>query len=836
MTVLVDPLWPWSYLGPFLASVPADVAAAVVLSGLAAFVLPILWQLRPGGVSPRQLVRGGGALLAMLLGWVVIHTWSSTGAPGGRLHGLAMTALVVLPLGLMGVTTATYLGSPGATRRRTAVVLALRLLAFLLAGLAIARPALAFAQRNQLRTLLLIVCDYSGSMTIQDEVNHLSRWDLLLRTLRESQPELDRLRDEQQVDVRFIKFAGDAVEFQLDNPGAADGKRTDTGSMLRTLYDQRDGRQPLRYLLLLSDGADNGSPRIPALAETARWRGLPCPIHAFACGNPTTADRQSDVAITSIATEPALVPIKGKLTVKLGIDAPGFENSKVRVRLFLDNEEVKADNVMLPLTSGNMVKLECNAPTKPGEIKLRVQVDDPARKDAAPPGDVFPLNNKIETFITVTKEGVSVLLVDKQRPWEPQFLCDALSKDPRIRVTPVWLRGGHTLDANSGDLFRFDKQQYDVIILGDVTAAQMQAVSPQSLDAIERLVDKGAGLLMLGGYQTFGNSDWQDTVLEKMLPIDMAQSRGQIDAPSKMRPTADGLSKFAYLLRLADGQKPEMAWDSLPELEGINRLVKSKKGIESVLAVSASDERSPILIAQNYGSGRVLAFAGDTTYRWLVDRDKQQMHSRFWRQLAIWLAKQEDAEGSVWVKPDTRRLPARGELGFSVGVRSKGGVDLKGGAYQVEVVGPGGDKWPVPTAQTPTDDRGTFVKTDVPGEYRIVVRGEAKDPGTGETIRGEASARFIVYDEDVEMTRRAADHDFLKKLAAAGGGDFHRVEELPNFLRRMQTENLARNKPKQTLRPDWRTTSRSPFFMLFFALFVTVLSIEWLLRRRWGMV
>ncbi|MGH7991845.1 MAG: hypothetical protein ACREDS_16840, partial [Limisphaerales bacterium] len=132
--------------------------------------------------------------------------------------------------------------------------------------------------------------------------------------------------------------------------------------------------------------------------------------------------------------------------------------------------------------------------------------------------------------------------------------------------------------------------------------------------------------------------------------------------------------------------------------------------------------------------------------------------------------------------------------------------------------------------------RGTFVKTAVPGEYLIRVHGKAKDLNSGEVIDGEASAHFIVYDEDIEMMRRAADHDFLKKLAASGGGDFHRVEELPAFLRRMQSENLARHKPKLLLRPDWRTTGRSSFLMVFFVLFVMSLSLEWLLRRRWGMV
>jgi uncharacterized membrane protein len=495
---------------------------------------------------------------------------------------------------------------------------------------------------------------------------------------------------------------------------------------------------------------------------------------------------------------------------------------------------VLARNELLPLTNDNRIQLECNAPAKPGEVKLRVQVDDPERKDEAPKGDLFPDNNKIETYITVTKEGVSVLLVDKQRAWEPQMICDALTRDPRIRVTPVWLRGGNLIDANNGDLFQFDRQPYDVIVLGDVTAAQMKAVSPQSLSAIENLVSRGSGFLMLGGYSSFGNSDWQGTPIDKMLPVDLAASRGQIEENRKMLPTQNGLRRFAYLMRLTEGDKPEKAWETLPELEGISRLSRSKKGIETVLA--ESDKHEPILIAQNYGEGRVLAFAGDTTHRWIVDPQKQQMHGRFWRQMILWLAKQENAEGSVWIKPDTRRLPVRGDLGFSVGVRSRGGVDLADGSYTVEVTGPDGVKTLVPTARTATDDRGTFVKTDVPGEYLLSVHGKAKDPSSGETIDGEASAHFIVYAEDVEMRRRAADHDFLKKLANAGGGDFHRVEELRSFLTHLESENLARNKPKLLLRPDWRTTGRSSFLTIFFVLFVTTLSLEWLLRRRWGMV
>jgi uncharacterized membrane protein len=773
----------------------------------------------------------------MIAVWLALGFGRSTGSVKARAVDLGAAALLLSPLALVAVTLWTYAGVPNASRRRIGTILALRLVAFLLVLLACLRPAVGILDKSKAASVLYIAVDRSASMTISDEVDNRPRWDTLVRHLQDAAPVLRRLREEGQVEIDLRKFADDVSTLDPDNVGAADGKRTDIGGMLHKLFDERDGRRSPRGLLVLSDGADNGNSRTPALAEAARWRAVPSPIHTFTYGKTTTSNRQSDVVLTAILPEPSPVPVKGELNIKASIDAFGFQSRVVRVKALLDGKEIASTDAPLTLTTGNEIVVKATAPATPGEVKLTVRVEDPNREGKPLDGEVSAANNEMSTYLTVTKEGLSVLVVDKPRAWEPQTICDALSRDPRIHLYPVWLRGGAAA-AKANDLFQFDKQQYDAIILGDVTPDQLQAIRPDATDQLEKLVNKGAGLIMLGGYNTFGNAGWPNTALRDVLPVTIAGPNndiGQIDVKVKMEPTEAGLRLFSYLLRLSDSVKdPREAWELLPPLDGMTKLGPPKNNIATVLAVNSNGGEA-LLVAGQYGAGRTLAFGGDTTWRWLRDEKTQEMHSRFWRQVVVWLARQEDLGGSVWVKPDIRRLPLKTDLGFTAGLHGKGGVPIPGGSFQAEVIGPDGTKANVTVSQTSDGFRGKFAQTDLPGEYRLVVHGDGRDEVAKEEIRGETSARFLVYDDDVELTNRAANHDLMQKLAAAGGGTCHPGEELRSFLEELLQQPVSRERPKMYLMPDWRTTEPSPFLAGFFALFVAILSLEWWLRRRWGL-
>jgi uncharacterized membrane protein len=736
---------------------------------------------------------------------------------------LGLPALAFVAVVLAGLTLITYRGVPRATGSRVLLLVLLRLGALLLAFLGLLRPSVAYRNDLKVPSTLLIAVDHSESMTIQDEINGQSRWSALLRTLRERQPSLERLRDENNITVILYRFAGDVGDFDPD--GKADGPRTDFGQLLHTLYERHRGEQHLRSLIVLSDGADNGT-RFQPLPLAAQWRSLPCPVSTVAFGKPTTSEKQSDIALVAINPEPSPVPVKGELTVKGTIDAPGFENATAHVEVLFDDQVVATADPVLALTTGNEVKVKCTAPGKPGEVKVTMRVKDL-------PGEVIKANNEISTYVTVTKEGVSVLYVDKARAWEPQLLADALRGDPRIRLYPALLRGGVGLTPEQVDLFQFGKQHYDVIILGDITSDRLTAADRTALTTIRQLVNEGgSGLVMTGGYDSFGPS-WKGTPIADLLPVQLAGPPEQIGRPVKMVPTEAGLRH--YVLRLADNPREnKYLWERLPPLNGCTKLGAVKPGTV-VLAARDNPDGPPLMVRQDFGAGRVLAFGGDTTYLWVTDPRGQQAHARFWKQVVLWLAHQDEVEGSVWVKPDTRRLAAGGKLGFSVGVRGKGGLDLKDGQFEVQVVGPKDTRTPVPTAREKEEERGTYWKTDAAGEYRVLVKGKAKDTD-GQEVSGEATARFLVYEDAAEMARRAADHEFLKKLAATGGGTFLRPEELEGYLDKLRSQPVVENRPKMNAWPEWKGNRLSGFLVVYLLLFVALLSLEWYLRRHWGLV
>lgn len=792
------------------------------------------------------------------------------------ISGIGLPALIAVAAGLIFLTLWTYAGHPRAGRGRILTVTTLRLLALIVALLTALRPSIGIQEEPKVPSHLLIGIDLSESMTIQDEFGNLSRIDAVRKILQKAEGTIEALRDEQNVNVQFYAYGSPDFAEATGAYAAeltADGKRSDYGAYLLRTFERWQGERYVRAHLLIGDGADNGT-AYSAIAEANKWRGTST-LHTFAVGSTGTPTSSRDVAITDVVLDPNPVAIKNDLTLRARVNAYGFAGANVNMKVQFDTgdgyQDVAIDKVQLSKEKDNAIEIALKAPEAPGQIKVRVEIPM-----SEVPGDVSPSNNVVETYLSVTKEGLRVLLVDRFR-YEYALILDALATDPRIDVRKVDLQTAETSPGLRA-AFDFEENVYDVLVIGNVTARQIEAIDPELPEKIrQQVLKKGMGLLFIGGHATLSGSPkipdatgWRGTKpIEDILPVTLDNGPPGV-APDVFN-RADSKYQFipnprladSYILQLGDTTRQTLElWNRLNERNSKSRFsglsnIGSPKPTAEVYAWTSNlpelvdPERvrnlAPLLVGHQIGDGnrgRVLTFGAMDTMLWqrlgLPDStDGINIHSRFWRQLILWLAHQEEEAGSAFARPEFPRLPVGAKQGIRVGLRGKNGAVVIDPKFEVKIIAPGETEANAKTSPVVADPNGgSRVNTnpDLPGEYTVKVVASGKT-AAGEDVEGEATAKYLVYPEaSDEMIRTAADHEYLQKLSNSGGGQFYRLEDLPAFLEELKGQPLDSVKPKPRYIPDWRRDHSQGFLPIWFVVFVILLGTEWGLRRLWGMV
>lgn len=791
-------------------------------------------------------------------------------------YPLGLPALGLFAAALVGITLWTYLKHPAATRRRVAIILTLRLAALAIALLTALRPSVGIQEDPKVPSVLIVGIDLSESMTIQDEFNNQSRIAAVRKILEKNEPILEELRTNQNVNVVFYGFG--KTDFNeptglYDANLPADAKRSDYGAYLSRTFDKWQTERFVRAHLLIGDGADNGT-TYSALAEAARWRAI-APLNTFAVGSKTTLPSARDVAVVAVASDPSPVPIKNDLVIKVIANAFGFSGATVPVIVKFDDQEIARERHVLTKEIGNEIAIKVKAPDVPGEVRVKVEIPI-----ESVPGDATPSNNTVETYLTVTKEGLRILVVDRHSH-EMTMISDVLRADKRFDFVRILREGADPATPAERELFDFDNRAYDVIVLGNISRRQLEAIDPNlPMKIREQVEKKGVGLLFGAGDATFAgdpnrplDNGWRGSALEGLIPVSLTNFPAVPDSIFKADdkrfqcvPTVDGLK---FLMKVA-GESSNEIWDKLnapgipnSRINGISKLGMPKPGA-TVYAVASDDTRNLVpaglpsnlakppylLVGWQVGDGnrgRVLAWGGLNTRLWKSfgrravppTREGFEVHAQFWRRLMLYLAHQEDEEGAAFVRPEFRRLPVNGKQSVKIGLRTPSGVDANNPKFDVRIVAPGQkpeEGQPVQALMDPNDGYKVIFEPKLAGEYTVVLKAEGQD-AAGKELKGEASARFISYpDTSDEMLRAAADHDFLEKLAKAGGGKAYRLDDLSAYLKELKGQPVVTVKPKPRFVPDWRRNSSGGFLPGWLVAFALVLAVEWGLRRLWGLV
>ncbi|MBA2113221.1 glutamine amidotransferase [Bremerella alba] len=721
----------------------------------------------------------------------------------------------------------------GLTPQRHWLLTGLRFAVILLIALTLLRPTWVRSIKETQKSLLVLMFDSSRSMTVPDAGDGVPRWEAQKQTLQRLAPELDALGDD--IDVAIYQFDENATPLestdgQVQFPNSPDGRFTDIGSSIAQVMQQNIGKK-LAGVILLSDGAQRVySPQVEMQQAARDLARLDTPLHTVTYGKAIDPSQARDVAVETLADH-YTVFVKNELAIKTSVRIQGMANLPVPVQLIMEDSQGQKTIIETQEITTSKVQETLDVtfrytPQQSGQFKLSILVPD---QD----GELVTKNNVLSAYLNVLEGGLKLLYLEGRtvdRP-EQKWLRQVVAESADMELDFRWIdrRRRNQWPVNLTEAI--EKGKYDVYIIGDVDSS---ALSPETIDLLAQQVEEGKGLIMLGGFHSFGAGGYQSTIFQNVLPVEMSRfDRQDFDAPIRTDMHLPGpitivATENHFLSSLGTDAEGTPALTAVPGLSGANKVTgPTQRGI----TILETQSGSPLLVAGEYGLGRTLAFTADSTWRWVM-AGKSDIHKRFWRQIILWLAKKDGLETrDVWVQLEQRRYVPGAPIRFTASANSQSGEPLRDVTFESTLISPDGSRTSIRTLPGDSVIEGSLDAGEAMGDYTIEV--VAKQNGTSV---GTGLGRFFVYDQDLELSDPSARPSQLAALSAITkevGGRTWTPEELPQLL------DQIKNRPPETevevqTKWTWPESGRDSWINLL--LIVGLLGWEWYLRKRWSMV
>jgi uncharacterized membrane protein len=371
-------------------------------------------------------------------------------------------------------------------------------------------------------------------------------------------------------------------------------------------------------------------------------------------------------------------------------------------------------------------------------------------------------------------------------------------------------------------LFLTELTNFDLLIFDNFNYALY--LRPEHLESIRRFVEDGGSFAMVGGPNLFDEGRYGLSPIGDILPVRFVESEFyRRDPPFRVKLSPAGakhpILRFGGEYREGDAG-PDLLWREMSPLDGVN-LMEAKKSA-TVLLETAQGIPWPILTVSEKGKGRVLALTTDYAWKWymgmVASGQGNQLYLMFVHRMVRWLTKDPSLDLVQMILPETTASTGQEadvRIRFQDGVPSR----ISDAAVSFSVFNPQGVK--IDSKLKPTPQPGEYIVSFLPqtgGIFRIKV----------ETPVGRLEESMVVAGP-LEGLDAGPAHDRLKKISTSTGGKYMpQKDELTK-----QIEQYAQKAEKQFVEekrvPLWATA----FVM---AVVLALLSSEWYLRRRWGLI
>ena len=446
-------------------------------------------------------------------------------------------------------------------------------------------------------------------------------------------------------------------------------------------------------------------------------------------------------------------------------------------------------------------------------------------------GDREPSNNVGHFRFRAVTQKRRILLLDGRPRWETRYIRNMFERDEQWEVSTV-IAGATAsqnglLHGSQPDQFPDDPallQSFDLIFFGDIPRSAFSAgEKSDELQWIQDFVAKRGGAIVFIDGALGHLKEYAGTPLAPLFPVEWKNAGVREGITGlQLSPEAARLAPFA--LANEKSQNAEV-WSHLQPPHWISG-ASALPGASVLVEAAVGAQKLPAVVYRPFGAGKVLYHAFDDSWRWRYEV-ADLYHVKYWNQVANWVAELPFAVRDKFVSIDAGGITYRPGESADLRVRLRDGEGRPVTNAAVDAV-LSRDGLKIATIRLAPDEnagglfRGKTASLE-PGNYEVAVQSVA-------IAERDAKARtdFKVEPRATgELTQLDLNEDLLRRMAAATGGEYLREENISRLADLLAPMSQGRVIESDTIL--WQS-------YWWFALVVLLLTAEWILRKRAGML
>ncbi|HZJ15439.1 MAG TPA: FixH family protein [Chthoniobacteraceae bacterium] len=667
----------------------------------------------------------------------------------------------------------------------------------------------------------------------------LPRWQRVQALLLEgSEPRL-LARLAQTYDVELLSLDGGHAE-RLWQPTARNsvpptalpkptGETSDLTTGIKTSIGGNEGEQR-GAVVLLTDGQHNDGDSPVELAKVLGGRQMP----VFTVGFGSQV-RPRDLALIKTEVPDSVFfedRIQGEIVLKddLPVGQPFHllikdGDTTLWEQSFLsENKQVRRVPFDFPVKELVAKRLD---KTRTGDVEITSVPVEVKVSIAGLEGDTQPANNEGSLRFRAVTQKRKILLLDGRPRWETRYLRNLFERDEQWEVNTV-IAGSNIGESGfpRGDkpgTFPSDSallETYDLIVFGEVAPAAWKGDELQWIK--DFVAQRGGAITFIDGAR--GRfKEYAGTPIEPLFPVSW-KGAGLREDIAKLVLTERAASLAPFVLASDHAQNSDL-WASLRPPHWLAD-TEVLPGAESFVEAEVKGQRVPAIVYRSFGAGQVFYQAFDDSWRWRYEVADLH-HVKYWNQAANWIAELPFAVRDKFISLDAGAITYRpgDSANIRVRLRDGDGKPVTNAAVDAVLYREGKR---VATIRLHVDEnggglyRGKTASLD-PGDYEIGIESaaiQARD--------AKARAQFKVEPSEMgELTMLNLNEDLLRQVSAASGGQYLREEHIDKLAGLLAP--MSQGKVIESDTVLWQSYA-------WFLPLVALLTIEWIVRKRVGML